>query len=213
MAFDPKNRLKKLAKKAAKRKAKLVKKSLGLRMSDSLGKLILIKNASSAPLHESLMPKSLFELGMGNLIVSRKMTSNQIAAGVFLVDTYCLGVKNAFFTIVSPERYQGMLEGMHGQASFVNIHPPCARKLIEGAVAYARNLGLSPHPDYQQTKEIFGDIDANACPTSFEFGNDGKPYYMTGPNETPRRRREILDTLTKSCGEGGFHFTLVEGPL
>ena len=41
---------------------------------------------------------------------------------------------------------------------------------------------------------------------TFPFGRDGKPFYVSGPNDSPTRIRRILDTLVKCVGEGGFDY-------
>ena len=98
--------------------------------------------------------------------------------------------------------------------TFRALHPTCARKLVEGAEAYAHDLGFQPHPDYQVARRIFGDLDATACPTHYTFGKDGKPCFMSGPYDTPARCRKIIDTLTQRCGPEGFHYTVaIGGPL
>jgi len=62
--------------------------------------------------------------------------------------------------------------------------PPCLRKLVEGGVVYARELGFNPHADYLVVHQIFGDVEAAACPSHFEYGHAGKPFYISGPHET-----------------------------
>src|SRR4029077_20110405 len=94
----------------------------------------------------------------------------------------------------------------------VKMEPACARKLVEGAVAYAHELGFAPHPDYQTAKVIFGDIDSSQCEEEFEYGKDGKPFFFAGPNDSPARCRQILDTLARTRGQGNFHFTMPVGP-
>jgi hypothetical protein len=84
----------------------------------------------------------------------------------------------------------------------------CARQLVEGSEAYARELGFNPHADYQRTRQIFGDLDATACPILYVFGKDGKPFFMSGPYDTPARCRRSIDTLTRHCGLEGCHFTV-----
>jgi hypothetical protein len=43
------------------------------------------------------------------------------------------------------------------------------------------------------------------------FGKDGKPFFMSGPYDTPARCRRIIDTLTRRCGPEGFHYTVAVG--
>src|SRR5262245_38696707 len=111
------------------------------------------------------------------------------------------------------QEYDQKTSGLQ-QETFRVLHPTCARKLVEGAEAYARDLGFSPHPDYQRARRIFGDLDPTACPTHYTFGKDGKPFFMSGPYDTPARCRKIIDTLTRRCGPEGFHYTVaIGGPL
>ncbi len=205
MALDARKRQQKLAKKAAKRKAVVAtKKSLG----EAGGLVSRGRQAmpvSSAPIHECLVPDSLFDIGIGNVILSRKMPNGFIGAAFFLVDVFCLGIKDAFYDVLSPAEYDHRLSGLQHEM-FRAIYPTCARKLVEGAEAYARDLGLTPHPDYQRARQIFGDLDATACPTHYVFGKDGKPFFVSGPYDTPARCRRIIDTLTRRCGPEGFHF-------
>jgi hypothetical protein len=206
MARDARQRQKKLARKAAKRKAALAsKKSMGL-----VGSARQILPAASGPIHECLMPEELFDVGIGNVIVSRTMPTGLIGASFFLVDIYCLGIKNAFFEVMSSEEYAYKTAGLQHE-KLTCIEPPCARKLVEDAEAYARDLGFKPHPDYKVAKRIFGDIDVTACPMHFEFGKDGKPFFVSGPYDTPEKCDRIIDTLTKRCGPDGFHFIIGMG--
>jgi hypothetical protein len=208
--MDARKRQQKLAKKAAKRKAVVAtKKSLG-----EMGSLVShgrqAMPVASAPIHECLVPDSLFDIGIGNVVVSRRMPNGFIGAAVFLVDVFCLGIKDAFYDVLSPAEYDYRVSGLQHE-TFRAIHPTCARKLVEGAEAYARDLGFTPHPDYQRARQIFGDLDATACPTHYVFGKDGKPFFMSGPYDTPARYRRIIDTLTRRCGPEGFHFVVAGG--
>lgn len=211
MALDQKKRQKKRAKKAAKRKAVVAAKRAAGGFSGFLAGARSIALATSAPIHECLMPEEMFEAGMGTVIVSRSMPDSRIGASFFLLDVFCLGIKNAYFMAMSREAYDYRLGTVEQNETLTPIHPTCARKLVEGAEAYARDLGFSPHPDYQLAKRIFGDIDAVACPTSFTFGKDGKPFFITGPNDTPARIEKIIVTLTKRCGPDGFHYMVGMG--
>jgi hypothetical protein len=206
MTLDARKRQKKRANRVAKRKAALAsKKQAGL-----VGSARQIVSAVSGPVHECLIPESLFDLGIGNVIVSRTLPTGQIGAAFFLVDVFCLGIKDAFFEVMSLDDYDYRLSGLQ-QEKLKRTDPACARKLVEGAEAYARDLGFKPSPGYQVAKRIFGDIEATTCSVHFEFGQDGKPHFMSGPYDTPAKCRRIFDTLSKRCGPGGFHFTLVTG--
>ena len=106
-------------------------------------------------------------------------------------------------------RYDWKIHGsMFRDYKPVQLRPECAVKLVEGAAAYAGNLGLAPHPDYHKAKRIFGDIDAGLCPQEFVYGKEGKPSFVAGPHDTPTRCNQILRTLTDRCGPDGFHYLM-----
>ena len=122
---------------------------------------------ANCPIHECLVPQGLFEEGIGNLIFSRRLPDGRIALGMFLLDVFCLGVKNAFSTTLSTTNYEQRIHDWRGPETLKPTPPACLRKLVEGGVAYARELGFNPHPDYAVTSQIFGDVDASACSTEF----------------------------------------------
>jgi hypothetical protein len=167
--------------------------------------------AAIAPIHESLVPAKLFELGLGNLVFSRSLPEGRIAMGAFLLDVFCLGVKNAFFAILTRDEYAKRLSNWSAKENLQPMPPACLRKLVEGGVAYAHELGFSPHVDYAVARLIFGDVQSAACPTRFEYGHDGKPLYVSGPHETASQVRSIIEQLQRRLGTGNFDFLVLAG--
>jgi hypothetical protein len=195
MAADPRKRRKKLAKRTAKRKAKhhemAREKSVGLpeRMTAAAG----------YPILDSLVTTGLWDTGMGSVILSRELPAGGVAVAIFLVDRYCLGVKDAIAKIASRYEYDTeILHKMRSQSQFRPITPETARGFVESAVEYAGSLGMPPHPDYHRARLIFGDIDPAAATEQLEFGKDGKPLFIAGPNDTPARCRQIMATLQRA---------------
>ena len=164
---------------------------------------------ADAPIHECLVPAGLFEEGIGNLVFSRSLADGRIALGVFLVDVFCLGVKNALFAVVTREEYSRRTQNWSPEEDLQPMEPSCFRKLVEGAVTYARNLGLHPHADYAEARWIFGDVDAMTCTRNFEYGHKGKPLYISGPNETRTQARNIVRQLERQLGPKGFEYLVM----
>lgn len=205
MTLDARRRAKKQTRKATKRKARLEhhhRSGGGSTVSQTVQARV-----ATWPVHQSYMPEGLFDTGIGNVVISRKM-GVEIAVGVFLVDMFCLGVKDAFLSVLSAEEYELLLNRLRDRDPLVSIKPECARKLTEGAVGYAADLGFKPHRDYHEAKAIFGAIDTTLCETAFQFGKEGKPFYLSGPFESPVRRDQIVDTLRKRCGPDGFRYVV-----
>lgn len=210
MALDPKKRQKKLAKRKAQRKDKA--KSLAIKQQQ---KLVYEANrftlAARYPIHQCMANVAMFAGGMGTVVLSRRAPNGDIVMGMFLLDTFCLGVKSAFARVLMPYEYDEMISNVRSNELMQAVEPSYARKVVESAITYAASLGFKPDPDYHTAKELFGDIDASECADEFTFGKDGKPYYMAGPLDSPLKRRQILSTLEKNVGEGNFKFLMPIG--
>lgn len=167
--------------------------------------------AASSPIHEALVPAELFESGMGNLLFSRLLPDGRIGMAAFLLDVFCLGVKNAFVAIVSRDEYARRLRNWPAGEKLQPMDPACFRKLVEGGVAYARDLGFSPHPDYVLASQIFGDVEVTNYATQFKYGRDGKPFYISGPHETEAQVQAILKQLEQRKGPGNFDYLVLAG--
>ena len=163
---------------------------------------------------EAWMNPDLEEAGFGIVAVARFKGSGDAEVGVFLVDSFCLGIKNACFRVVSGPEYDSEFRAsvFEGLAEPVSIPPADARALVEQVVAFAQNLGFGPHSDYKQAARVFGGIDAGACTRTFRFGRDGKPLYMAGPYDSEARIVRILETLFQKLG-GGFDYVLADAVL
>lgn len=81
-----------------------------------------------------------------------------------------------------------------------------ANHLVWGAVAYARELGFEPHPDFAAAARH---LDPLTGPSAIGFGCDGTPHYVQGPYDDADH---IMRTLRERVGVDNFHCT-VEVPL
>ncbi|MCA9047484.1 MAG: hypothetical protein KDA89_02070 [Planctomycetaceae bacterium] len=188
------------------------KKKVAARRS-SLGIPYAMKLAASWPVMNAMVSDIESNAGMKVALLARKNAAGRVVGTVFLVDMYCLGVKNVKLFDGTGSDWRSYLEAMSEQHDFTTVEPEYVCKLVQGSVAYAKSFGLSPAPDYHRALPIFGDLDPDNCLTEFEFGDNGKPLYIAGPYEDEARQMLIMDTLARSVGESNFDFVLpVAGP-
>lgn len=217
MAIDQRKRQKKLAKERAKRKAKAQasRQSQQVRPSSFQRFGLEFELAARGPIHECYLNERLLDpgnnQGMGTVVVSRLGSGGMIAVGVYLLDVFCLGVKDAFARLVTREEFSHFLSQTKTQEPLKKVEPAMARKLVEDAVAYARGIGFEPHPDFRPARKLLDDIDTSACTVEFTFGDRGKPHFISGPYETSSRIRTICETLERKCGKGNYHTTIFLG--
>jgi hypothetical protein len=209
MPANPRKRQQKVERRAAKRK----EKKHQLVRAQSTGLADKLTMSTRFPVLHSVITDANWKQGMGSVLFSRALPDGTVAVTVFLIDRYCLGVKDATVAIVSRSEYESRFHrGLLSRTPGPEVPPAEARKYVEAAVDYARGLGFPPHADYQKAKLIFGDVDASACTATFEFGKGGKPMFINGPRDTALRCRQIINTLTRTCGQGNFEILMLAGP-
>jgi hypothetical protein len=214
MALDQRKRQKKLAKQRAKRKSKLAEKKQARQSASSWKNFAGLEYelATRAPIFECYAAEEIFgESGIGQVIVSR-LSGDLVAAGIFLVDALCLGVKDAFafFRPVGDFRY--LVSDMGTNMTLKKVEPEFAKKLIIEAIAYARSIGFEPHKDFPLPGKILQDIDETKCDTKFTFGRDGKPFFIAGPNDTEARCDQVIETLSRKLGPGNYDYMMPISP-
>ena len=188
-----------LSKKALQQKREKKKKKHTLKIAQSKA---LNLNYSNWPIFECLVPEEIWERGMGQIIVSRKSSQGDIAVGAYLVDTYCLGLKDCFSRILSSSEYEQLIENCefsNGEINLVERSYACT--LIHKALAYAKQIGFQPHADFSKAKSILTNIAINDA-FKFEFGKDGEPFYMQGPYDKPFEVKKIMQILASHPDKG-----------
>jgi hypothetical protein len=142
------------------------------------------------------------ESGLVNVLVARE-TGSRVSACGYLVDAWCLGVKNALGPRSMDRRklpeFRAWFFRSYDQPPLV-VPIELARHLVFGAVQYARELGFEPHPDFAGCAGHLGAWDSSSDIT---FGHEGKPMYIQGPYDDAAR---IIRTLRRSVGDDNFHY-------
>lgn len=208
MAINQKRRQQKLAQKKAKRKAE--QKQLARLKSSS--PTAVFQSLAGKPILHSFITDAVWDHGIGYVLLSRQLQDRCVALVNFLVDRYCLGVKDVHMEVVTKAEVLRYVSGICEVQSKQDVPPERARKLVESAVEYAAGLGIAPYPEYQVAQLIFAGIDSSNEP-EFEFGCDGRPFFVPGPYDGPLRCQEIVRALTESCGRDNFDYVLgMAGP-
>lgn len=141
--------------------------------------------------------------GLANVLIVRQERASRVTVCGFLVDVYCLGVKNAAGPVPMGS---GAVQEFSGKYFSAFDVPPVAvplelaQAVVHGAVTYARGLGFEPHPDFDAAAAYLG---VPASPSPIRFGRDGKPFYVSGPYDKPRA---VMQTLEATVGAGNYHY-------
>ncbi|MBI3689111.1 MAG: hypothetical protein HY241_17535 [Actinobacteria bacterium] len=141
--------------------------------------------------------------GLAKVLIARQERASRATVCGFLVDVYCLGVKDA----IGPLTMSAGSVSAYSRDFFRAFDVPpravaldLAQHLVHGAVAYARSLGFEPAPDFAVTAPYLG---RPATPTPIHFGREGSPFYISGPYDNPRA---VIQTLEATAGAGNYHY-------
>jgi hypothetical protein len=141
--------------------------------------------------------------GLVSVLVTREERYGRVSICGWLVDVWCLGVKDVIGPRVTDERRVAEFTRSYFaayQAQPLQAPVELARHLVFGAVAYARSLGFESAPGFEATT---GQLGPWAGPSAIGFGRHGKPFFVQGPHDNAAA---ILTTLERSVGPDNFHF-------
>lgn len=143
------------------------------------------------------------EQGITPVVVARLQADNRVVYGAFIVDVFCLGVKNALWeTDTSRNRFERDLSRICSESPEA-CEASLAHEIIYGAVAYARRYGFEPHRDFDKASLVLDPPGAHAGSHPIEFGHEGKPLFVSGPYDNARA---IVNQLMRTAGEGNFDY-------
>lgn len=160
----------------------------------------LLRRAVDFPIHECVVNADWKARGLASVGVVREMPNLKYLMGVYLVDTYCLGVKDAFSQVnIRASRIAEFKS--RSNLRFEPIPYEDARSLVLGAIEYARELGFEPHPDWAEARYLVEP--ERSFMRRFEFGHEGKPLYIQGPHDDGD---SIMRRLGGAVETGAAHF-------
>ncbi len=179
----PANVAQRRARKAMQRRAVLAER----RKAEAQVSVLLaqIRLAATTPIRHCLIQEALFDVGIGTLILARGATLSDFSVGVFLLDTYCLGIKDVFFRLLDAGEFEAMIEEHDVMRRLIDVNPSDARALLGDLAVWSRSIGFAPHLDFAAVEQLFGDVNADDSTTAFTFGRNGKPFYVPGPSDPP----------------------------
>src|ERR1700730_5431036 len=100
----------KRAAKANRRKAVVAEKRKVELFNDMLSARVL--RAALAPIQHCLVPETLFDAGIANVVRDRGISARFLHVCVFQVDTWCLGNKDTYFRSLDAEDREMMIESL-----------------------------------------------------------------------------------------------------
>jgi hypothetical protein len=203
---------KKKRQKALKRRTERKQVHRQARAAKPTTALVHIHQARNYPIEGCWTQPDWKEHGLAVVVIARLQPDGNLVFGNYLVDTYCLGLKDTYCNAdVPPGQFRrDYLPKIFPADPPVDISPALAHEIIYGGIEYAAQFGFHPHADFRLSRYILDPPDLHPRTGEVEFGHDGKPLYVEGPHDNTNA---ILRQLARTAGEGNFDYLVqVAGP-
>ncbi|NDV60300.1 DUF1186 domain-containing protein [Bacteroides sp. 519] len=159
--------------------------------------------ARNLPIEKCLINKDWQEAGVASIVVVRQHKSGNRTLGIFLVDLYCLGIKDAFYYFnIDPIDYEEIEDRFFDsvEIAYNEVH-----NIIYGGMAYAEELGIEPVKGFSLAQYILEEDTEEIPLIEYEFGRNGKPFLFA---KSQLQASQYIPILEKSVGVGNFEYTI-----
>jgi len=172
------------ARRKHRRELKRREKRLALRRQEGLNPYHAFK--SDGELVACYINRGWRENGVASILVLKRVPADRYILCAFLVDLWCLGLKDAWGRIdVTPGELE---ERLTSQTEVVRVEPELVRRLVAGGIRFARQNSFRLPRRYERWVEILGGVGDPGQADLSDFGTeDGKLRYV-GPIEDLRSR-------------------------
>ncbi len=168
----------------------------------------LKEKARTLEIGKCYMTDDIMEVGEGQIIVTRRHKSGKTSAAIYMVDTFCLGVKESIFKLRMDEfETRNLLLHIDITLGLHEVTYNEAHNMVYGAIAFAEEAGIKPHKNFSWTKYMLEE-DTDEIPLiEFEYGKNGKHFLVAHSNLEANR---YLPTLRKNLGDD-FDYIIDDG--
>ncbi len=181
-------------------KGKSKKKNVAASQPKMTPQRYIRERARKLPLGKCFINNGWQDEGLAQIVVTRNRNDGNLVIGAYLVDTYCLGVKDAFCNNdITPERLEQTLDKIYQTQGMAEISYEEAHNIIYGAIAFAEDAGITPIKDFALAKYVLEEDTEDVPLIEYEFGKDGKYLLICGENYS--RDKMFIEPLKKRLGD------------
>lgn len=158
-------------------------------------KQFLKEKANKLPIYKCMITPGWEGAGECFISISRQRGNGNLCVANFLVDCWCLGVKEVYGNVnMDPDTFKDFRE----RAGLVDIDYPTVHNIIYGAIEFAEEAGIEPCRDFNIWEGVLSEDNDDVPLIEMEFGKDGKHLLVTEPG-TPESR--LIPRLREKLGD------------
>ena len=146
--------------------------------------------------------KNWEEAGISPVYISRELTKESYVFISYLVDFWCLGVKDTTLKFGISKSDLNHIYSRNDDLEIISYQD--ARSLILGAIDFAKAIILLLIQAGMEFLHLL--LKLFTYEKKFSFGQDGKPYYFSGPHDYELYNvEEIITKVSKANGHCTVH--------
>lgn len=164
------------------------------------------QKARNLPIYECRINNNWQEIGTATVVIARIHINGNLTYGLYMVDLYCLGVRNTHYQFNTPvDNYEDLLDMLSENFEMQQVEYSLVHNIILAANEYAADLGFKPHKDFTSVSEYLLEEDTDDIELiEIECGKDGKPLFIQSEFIADVEAKRIISQLEKSVGKGNF---------
>jgi len=158
----------------------------------------LLRRASDFPIHRAYLGSAWRESdeympGLVSAVITRRAPGG-LLVGTALIDRTCLGVKDAYGTMMNEIEFGQYLRQMQEHDTMEQVEPSTCLSVVHHAIDFARKLGFEPHRDFSPGMFEPRPEQLEDTPLS----KPSRPFYAAGPSDNVGL---VLATLRAAVGD------------
>lgn len=139
------------------------------------------------------------EDGLAHIILTRERAGDKLVYVSLLLNTFCLGVKDAEYAIdFTPQELEDALAHFRKNHVLEEIEYKKVHNLIYGAIEFAEEAGIGPVKEWNTAGYILEEDTDDIPLIEYEYGKDGKHFLLIGPDG---KERKYLKTIHDHLGD------------
>lgn len=156
----------------------------------------LKERAASLPIYKCYINETWKQGGEAMVVVSRERGNGNLCVAFFLVDVFCLGVKDAFGEVnYTKENLQAYIDR---NTFFKETDYPLVHNIVYGAIEFAEESGIEPCKEFETWGNVLSEDNDDIPLIDIEFGKNGKHLLVT---EAGSKESLLIPSLRKKLGD------------
>jgi len=162
------------------------------------------------PIYKCYKVFNMFEDRIMTVVVARKHPQGNVTFAGYLIDKWCLGVKDSLYEFnVDESELNSFVSGFKDRTvSIEEIDYVEAHNWVYGAMEFALEAGILPCKEFGLTRYMLEEDNDNVELREYEFGRDGEYCLLV---QDKWEADHYVPILEKNLGKGNFSVDVDEG--